>query len=78
MAYTYDANQFAKMLNDTLRAECTKAADAAVEEVVKRVRESVRERLGAIAVKLFDHYSLERMGKDLVITVKFDPPKEAS
>jgi predicted transcriptional regulator of viral defense system len=74
MATVFDVNSFARQLQDVLRIEMEKAVIVATEEVLQRTREVVRAKLGEIAVRLFDQYSMERMGRDLVITVKLEPP----
>jgi hypothetical protein len=65
---------FAASILRSIREEVAKIADEEAALAAERVRSRVRARINEISVHLMDHFSMERMGRDLVIRVKHELP----
>ncbi len=65
-----------KLIADALRREIgriiVEETELAVKEAEERVRQRVRENTGALACRVLDHFSMERLGRDLIIRVDFE------
>jgi hypothetical protein len=58
-----------------VQEEIAKTTEEEITEAQKRIEVRVRERTAAIAGRVLSHFTFERMGQELRITVNF--PKEA-
>lgn len=47
----------------------------AIEEAVKEFERNLRDTIATVAVKVANYYSIERLGPNLLITVKIDDKK---
>ena len=75
MATISDINtdeRFAQAILDGIRREVTAIAEEEADAAANRVHERVKARLNEISVRLLDHFSVERVGRDLRIIVKHE------
>lgn len=61
-------SQIEKAISSAVEEHKEELIAAAVEEFEKRVRKVV----GEVALHVSNHFSIQRMGKDIVITVKME------
>ena len=59
-----------KAIDSSIRTEISKIIDDEAAKAAKRVEERVRGLTGQIAAKVVSHFSIERFGPDIRITVK--------
>jgi len=64
-----------KVVNDGVQRAIVEAIEAELESAKKRLEEKIRGSVGAIAATICTNLSYERVGTDLVITLKIDVPK---
>lgn len=72
MATDLNPERFGEGVMRALQEECAKIVEEEAEEAAKRVRDRIKGKTAQIAAKMFDHYSVERMGRDLVIRVQHE------
>ncbi len=58
-------------IRSAIEAEIKEIVEIELRETVKRVESEVRSRTGSIAAKVLGHFSMERFGTELRITVGF-------
>lgn len=69
MAMVTDTNLIMEALRKEVRLCLDKVVEAEAKAAAKRVEDAVNAELDRIALKLFQHYSLERIGPELLIRV---------
>ncbi len=70
-----ERDHFAKAIQRALEEAVAASIDEAVEKAKADVELGIRQHAAAIAASLFQQYSMERIGPDIVIRVKIDGGK---
>lgn len=63
-----------KAIHDEIQRRVADAIDVEVKKASAEIERRVRSDVGAITANVCDHFSFEKMGSNLIITVKFDKP----
>lgn len=69
MSQTINPELLTAAIRRAIDEEINRTADEATEEVIKRIREAVRKRLGGIACGLLGQYEVYEDRRRLIITV---------
>lgn len=69
MSETFNPELMTAAIRRAIDVEINRAADEATEEVIKRIRQAVREKLGGIACGLLGQYEVHEDRRRLIITV---------
>jgi hypothetical protein len=72
MALTMNTERLGDSILAAIQAEIETVAAEEAEAAAERVKQRIRERIATIALAMQDHYSVERMGRDVVIRVKYE------
>ena len=72
MSTTWTNDALGNAIMAAFRKEIERVANEEAEAAAERVKQRTRRSIAQIAASLHDHYSIERMGKDLVIRVKIE------
>lgn len=57
-------------LKEAMEQNVREALEAEIDAACDRLRATLRARVGQIALSMMDHYSVQTMGRELVITVR--------
>jgi hypothetical protein len=74
MAITTSNDTFESAILRAIGEQIQKVAEEEAQAAAERVKQRVKEQVASIAVAVADHYSVERMGRDLVIRVRHEGP----
>ena len=73
-------NDFQKSITRTILHEVNEQIEKAKEEAVAQAAEGfqkrVKEIIGNVAMDISNYYSIERIGQDILIRVKFEQAKQ--
>lgn len=69
MAIVTDTTLIMEALQKEVRLHLERVVEVEAKAAAKRVEEAVNAELDRIALKLFSHYSMERIGPELLIRV---------
>lgn len=64
------APEIAEAIRFALEARAVEIAEGMIEKFVSEFRQSLRNEIATVALKLFSNYSIERMGANLKIEVR--------
>lgn len=70
MACTQDTDLIHKALKTTLENEVKAAMEPVIEKAKADLEAKLRARIGEIALALFQRYTIERNGVDIVIRIQ--------
>lgn len=72
MASATSIDQTETLIMRAIQIEIERAIEAEADAAADRVKQAVMAKIGELSVRLLSHYSMERMGPDLVIRVNHD------
>lgn len=70
------SGKFESRINGTIEKAISVAVEAEKETIIARAvaefEKAVRQSVGSVALHVSNHFSIQRMGQDIVITVKME------
>lgn len=64
-----------KTVIETISAQVESIKEEIVKAAVEKFEKEIKKAVGQVAIALSNYFSVERMGSDLLIRVKFDNSK---
>ena len=62
----------ARLIEEAIKTKSEQIKTQIVEEAVEQFETEVRKAVGQVSLNLFNLYSIERLGQELVIKVRID------
>lgn len=66
------SEQFKDAIENAVKTEIAAVSQTIVEDAQRDLEVAIKKALGVIALRVLDHYSIERNGRDLIIRVMND------